>query len=96
LFFALTGPITLWAKRLAAPTVSPVIYDGTEYSAHGDGKLAWVAATDIASGKELWKANIFRVNPHFWKGDEDNQWVFIFNLQLVQNNILATDERQGW
>jgi len=94
LFFVLTSSITLWAKRVPPPTVNPVIYSGTEYSAHGDGKLAWVVATDAATSRELWRAKIFRVHPHFWKGEEDNQWVYISNLELVQNKILATDERK--
>lgn len=94
LFFIIVGPTLLWAKRLPAPIVNPIVFNGIEYSAHGDGKLASVVATDVAGRRELWRVTIFRVHPHFWKGEEDNQWVFISSLKLLQNKILITDERK--
>jgi hypothetical protein len=93
LLFVLAIPLGLWAKRVPPKPVSPVVYDGTKYSAGGDGKVGWVVATDISSSKQLWTVKIFRVYTHFWKGEEDNQWVFISDLMLVQNAILVKDEK---
>ena len=47
------------AKRLPPPIVKPVLSGGVEYSAHGDGTHAWVAAIEVATHKELWTAKVF-------------------------------------
>lgn len=82
------------AKRLPAPEVKPVLSGGVEYSAHGDGTHAWVTATDVATRKELWRAKVFRIHTHWWKGEEDNQWVYISDLKLEANSLLIEDERK--
>jgi hypothetical protein len=89
-FFAL--PLGLSGKRVPPKPVSPVVYNGVEYSARGDGKIGYVAATDITTGKQLWTVEVFRIHTHFWK-EEDNQWIFISDLQLVQGALLVKDER---
>jgi hypothetical protein len=82
------------AKRLPAPNVKPVLSGGVEYSAHGDDTHAWVAATDVATHKELWTAKVFRIHTHWLKGEEDNQWVFISDLKLKPNALFIKDERE--
>jgi hypothetical protein len=86
------APLSM-AKRVAAPVVNPVVLNGVEYSAHGDGKLAWISATEIATQKELWTAKVFRIHTHWWKGEECNQWIYIFYLKLEQNTLFIKDER---
>lgn len=82
------------AKRLPPPNVKPVLSGGIEYSAHGDGTHAWVAATDVATRKELWRAKVFRIHTHWWKGEEDNQWVYISDLKLEPDALFIKDERK--
>jgi hypothetical protein len=86
-------PLSL-AKRLPPPNVKPVLSDGVEYSAHGDGTHAWVAATEIATRKELWTAKVFHIHTHWWKGEEDNQWVYISDLKFETNVLFIRDERE--
>ncbi len=82
------------AKRLPPPIVKPVLSGGVEYSAHGDGTHAWVAAIEVATHKELWTAKVFRIHTHWWKGEEDNQWVYISDLKLGPNALSVKDERE--
>ena len=86
-------PMALLGKRVPPNPVSPVIYSGIEYSARGDGKIGCIAASEIATGKQLWAVPVFRVHPHWWKGEEDNQWIFISGLWLDQNGLTIKDER---
>lgn len=82
------------AKRLPPPEVKPVLFGGLEYSADGDGTHAWVIATDVATRIELWKAKVFRTHTHWWKGEEDNQWVYISDLKLEPHALFIKDERK--
>ena len=80
------------AKRISPKPVSPVVSQGVEYSADGDGRAQYVVATDIATSKELWRVKIFRTRIKPWV-EEDNQWVFITDLKLVGNTLTVTDEK---
>jgi hypothetical protein len=82
------------AKRLPPPNVKPVLSGDVEYSAHGDGTRAWVVASEPATHKELWRAKVFLVRTHWWKGEEDNQWVYISDLKLELNALFIKDERE--
>jgi hypothetical protein len=62
-------------------------------SAHGDGKDSFVIATDEASGKTLWTVNVFHTRINFWRGEEDNPWLFISDLELGENFLLVRDEK---
>jgi hypothetical protein len=86
-------PLGLSGKRVPPKPVSPIVSDGVEYSAHGDGKTGYIVATDVATGNELWRIRVFRIHTYLWKGEEDNQWVFISDLQLVQNALLIRNEK---
>src|ERR1700736_2057216 len=86
------APLSL-AKRLPPPVVRPVVFNGVEYSAHGDGTHGWITATEVATRKELWTAKVFRIHTHWWKGEEDNQWIYISDLKLEQNTLFIKDEK---
>ncbi len=62
---------SLFCRILPKPVI-PVVENGVQYSSTGDGKTAYVVATEVSTGKQLWKAAIFRVHPRIWKGEEDN------------------------
>jgi outer membrane protein assembly factor BamB len=79
-------------KRLPPKPVPPISADGIRYSAEGDGKDSYVAATDEATGKTLWKVKVFHTRIKFWRGEEDNQWVFISDLKLAGDSVLVRDE----
>lgn len=81
------------AKRIPPKPVPPIVHEGVRYSASGDGKTGFVVATDISTGKELWRIKIFRVHPHWWKGDEENQWVYISTLTLTENALFIVNEK---
>jgi hypothetical protein len=81
------------AKRVAPPVVRPVVLNGVEYSANGDGTHGWITATEVATKKKLWTAKVFRIHTYWWKGEEDNQWIYIPALRLEQNGLFVKDER---
>jgi outer membrane protein assembly factor BamB len=87
------GTISTWAKRVPPKDVPPVVVNGTRYSANGDGKDSYVVATDVPSGKELWRVKVFHTRIEFWRGEEDNQWVFISDLKFADNSLLVRDEK---
>ena len=86
----LAGP-GIFAKRVHPPKVTPITKDGITYTATGDGKTACVVASDANTGKELWKAKIYHVhiNPFI---EEDNQWIYISEMNLSGNAILIRNE----
>ena len=87
------GTICTSAKRVPPKDVQPVVVNGVRYSAKGDGKDSYVVATDVPSGKELWRVKVFHTRIEFWKGEEDNQWVFISDLKSAGNSLLVRDEK---
>jgi hypothetical protein len=81
------------AKRGAAKVVEPVIIDSVQYSAPADPDLmGFVVATDISSGKELWRQRIYRV-PIKPTLERDVQWVFITSLSRHDHSLLISNER---
>jgi hypothetical protein len=87
---ALVIPVS--AKRVAPKPVPPVLSGNIVYSAQGDGLVGYVVADDVATGKELWRVEVFRI--HLKRGIEhDLQWVFISALQPSDNALLVQDER---
>lgn len=63
--------------------------NGVMYSAEGDGSMAYIVASDVQIGKELWRAKAFHVhiNPFYV------QSVFISELKFSESNLLVRDER---
>jgi hypothetical protein len=81
------------AKRVPPKPVAPKVADGIRYSAAGDGKDSYVVATDEARGKSLWKVKVFHTRIKFWRGGEDNQWLFISDLELAGASLLDRAEK---
>ncbi len=88
----LCSPICGTAKRLPPKPVPPVVAHGVRYSAEGDGKDSYVVASDGASGRKLWRVKVFHTRIKIWRGEEDNQWVFISDLKLAGSSLLVRDE----
>lgn len=84
--------LNMSAKRMPPQPVSPVVRNNIEYSTDGDGRTGYVVATDVANGKELWRAKIFHVHLKPFL-EEDVQWVFITDLKLVDNALSVRDEK---
>jgi hypothetical protein len=63
-----------------------------KYSADGDGRVQYVTAIDAATSRLLWKVKIFRTHVKPWV-EEDNHWVFITNLSLLDGALLIRDEK---
>jgi len=78
------------AKILPPRPVAPVINNGVRYSADRDGRDQYVVATDISTGKELWKVKVFHTRIKFWV-EEDVQWVFITDLRLMDTSLFVRD-----
>ncbi len=85
-------PVEILGRRLPPKPVGPVIDSGIEYSAEGNGRIGWIAATDVSGAKKLWTVRVFRIHTHFWK-EEDNQLIFISDLNLDHGALLIKDER---
>jgi outer membrane protein assembly factor BamB len=81
---------TAAAKIAPLKPVTPVDSNGVRYSADRDGKDQYVVATDMATGKQLWRVRVFHTYIKFWV-EEDVQWVFITNLKLVDNSLWVRD-----
>jgi hypothetical protein len=85
-------PLSLLAKRTPPKAVTPVEANGVRYSVSGDRRDQYVVATETSSGKELWKTKVFH-NDIDSGVEEDVQWVFITNLKLTNDSLLAKDEK---
>jgi len=81
------------AKRVAPKDVPPIVANGIRYSATGDGRDSFVVATDEATGKNLWRVKVFHTRIEFWRGEEDNQWLFISDLKIAGDSLLVRDEK---
>jgi hypothetical protein len=84
--------VTATAKIIPPKPVSPVEANGVRYSADRDGRDQYAVATDVATGKQLWKVKVFHTRIKPWI-EEDVQWVFITNLRLVDNTLFVRDGR---
>jgi hypothetical protein len=82
----------LSAKRVAHQPVHPVVSANIIYSAQGDGRTGYVVTNEVATGKELWRAKIFHIHVKPWL-EEDNHWIFISDLKLLDDALLVRDER---
>jgi hypothetical protein len=92
LIFSLGLSGVLWGKRPPPKFVAPITSAGITYSAAGDGRTAYIIATDNSTKEELWWKKIFVTHIKFWI-EEDTQWVFINDLKLAPNALLIRDEK---
>jgi hypothetical protein len=95
-----------FAKRRPPKPVAPIVADGIRYSADialvdgahmprgisDDGREHYVVATDVSTGSELWRAEVFRTHIKFWV-EKDVQQVYMTNLKLVENSLFVRDEK---
>jgi hypothetical protein len=84
-------PSLLWGKRMAPPTVAPVVHDGVEYRAP-TGRMGCVIACDPKDGREMWWRQIYVVvkEPGL---EGDVQDVFIKSMQAVDGSLQIINER---
>ena len=82
--------VSAMAKIMPLKPVVPVEANGVRYSADRDGQDQYAVATDIATGKQLWKVKVFHTPIKFWI-EEDVQWVFITELRLMDNTLVVRD-----
>ncbi len=90
---ALVLPMAAFAKRIPAPIIEPVVHEGVRYTVPNDrGTVGYVVASDVATGKQLWKKTIFRdcICPFF---EQDVQWVFIRQMRLDGDRLIFVSER---
>jgi hypothetical protein len=92
LLFALV-PGAAHAKRIPAPKVEPVIYEGVRYVAPNDnGRRGYIQAWDTSTNRMLWSVTVFRnfINPLL---EEDVQWNYIRTLRVEDGRLIVVDER---
>jgi hypothetical protein len=90
----LASPAQTWAKRIPAPKVEPVLYEGIRYAApNNNGRRAYIEAWDERSGKKLWAKTIFRNWIWPWL-EEDVQWVYIQELRVQNDKLIVIAERE--
>ena len=85
--------VSAMAKRVAPKDVPPIVTNGIQYSAKVDGRDSFVVATDVATGKNLWRVKVFHTRIEFWRGEEDNQWIFISDMKLNGDSLLIRNEK---
>jgi hypothetical protein len=81
----------LQAKRVRPKEVPPIFVNGVKYSAEGNGRDAFVVATDVRSGSVLGKVKIFHIRIKPWI-EEDNHWIFISDLKMAHNTLFIRSE----
>jgi hypothetical protein len=95
-----TIAVTIRAAAGPPTAVPPVVADGIQYSATGDGRVGYVVATDIATNKGLWKARVFDYGMELpaakngvAAGVKSRQWVFIEFLKQnpLDNSLFVMD-----
>ena len=83
----------VWAKRGPPPKVKPIIHNGVKYVApNDDGTRGYVQARDAKTDKPLGSKTFFKVtiDPDL---ETDVQWVFIKKLEIKDDSLVVTDER---
>lgn len=84
------------AKRMPAPKIEPVVYQGVRYIAPNDkGRRAYIQAWGT-NYRMVWEVTVFRnfINPLL---EEDAQWVFIKRMFIEDAKLIVVDERdRAW
>jgi outer membrane protein assembly factor BamB len=77
------------AKILPHKPVPSVEFKGVRYS---EADTEYVVATDIATGKPLWKVRVFHTHIKPWL-EPDVQFVFIKELRLANGSVYVRDAK---
>ena len=93
IWMALLAALPLQGKRVLPKEVPPIFDTGVKYTAEGNGRDAFVVATDVRSGSVLWKVKIFHIRIKPWI-EEDNQWIFISDLKMAGKTLLIRNEKE--
>jgi hypothetical protein len=88
----LFATLTAMAKRIPPKPVPPVESNGVRYAADGVGSDQYVAATDISTGKQLWRVRVFHTRIKPWL-EPDVQIVVIAELKVVGGSLFVRDEK---
>ena len=86
-------PQPVFAKRVPAPVVGPIVHAGVRYVVPNDkGTIGYVQAWDVATGRRLWKKTVFRkcICPLL---EHDVQWVFIKQMWREDDRLVLVTER---
>lgn len=86
-------PLAALAKRIPAPVIEPIVHEGIRYTVPNDkGTVGYVVASDVATGKQVWKKTIFRkcLCPCL---EHDVQWVYMKEMRLDGQRLLLVAER---
>ena len=81
------------AKRAPAPHVPPVEHNGIRYIApNHSGRRPTLQAWDIQTRTMLWEVVVYhnRIVPLL---EEDVQWVLIEKLEVIEGELVVTNER---
>ena len=81
-----------FAKAAPRQPVPPVELNGVRYAADGDGSDQYVAATEIATGNQLWRVRVFHSHIKPWV-DPCVQIVVITELKLVDGSLFVRDAK---
>ena len=79
-------------KRKPPVKIEPIVHEGVKYVVPNDkGREGYIEARDAKTGDLLWRETLFTItiNPRL---EEDVQWVFIRELQVVDGRIVVIDE----
>jgi hypothetical protein len=79
--------VTAIAKIPPQKPVPPVESNGVRYAAED---AEYVSATEIATGKQLWRVRVFHTHIHPWL-EPDVQFVFITELKFVDGSLFVRD-----
>ncbi len=80
-------PAAAIAKIIPQKPVLPVESNGVRYAAEA---AEYVAATDITTGKQLWRVRVFYTHIKPWL-EPDAQFIFIKELKLVGGSLFVRD-----
>ena len=88
---AMVAAVPAFAKRAAPAPVEPIRMDEVEYSIP-PGTMGVAVATDLWSGKVLWRKQVYAVQSDP-KVEADVQQVFIKNILFSRGILWVTSER---
>ncbi|RPI79588.1 MAG: hypothetical protein EHM45_02335 [Desulfobacteraceae bacterium] len=83
----------VWAKRIPAPKVDPVVYNSIQYVApNDDGRREYVQAIDVENSELIKEITVKKNRIWFWI-EEDVQWFYIIRMAVKGDYLIVTDEK---
>ncbi|MFA5794784.1 MAG: WG repeat-containing protein [Candidatus Brocadiia bacterium] len=81
------------AKRVGPKDVAPIIHNGVKYTAP-HGKMGYVEAWDVSSGKKLWETKVYDVEMKPML-EKDVQMVYITSLSIEDGRLVVINENNA-